>query len=133
MVRTERWSSGNVILIGDALRTAHFSIGSGTRKALEDAVALAAALAAEPADLAAAFARFRAARGPTLKRLVDISMTSAAWYERMREHMRLDPVPFTYSFVTRAGHIDLERLRKRDPEFAAEYDAYARHSTTSDR
>lgn len=112
---------------------AHISIGSGTRKALEEAVALAAALAAEPGDLAAAFARFRAAREPTLERLIEISMTGAAWYERMREHMRLDPVPFAYSFVTRAGHIDLERLRERDPEFAASYEEYARSSASSDR
>jgi len=133
MVRTERWSSGNVVLMGDALRTAHFSIGSGTRKALEDAVALAAALAAEPKDLTASFARFRAERGPTLQRLVDISMTSAAWYERVREHMRLDPVPFTYSFVTRAGHIDLERLRERDAEFAASYEEFERSSANSER
>jgi len=60
-------------------------------------------------------------------------MTSAAWYERMREHMRLDPVPFTYSFVTRAGHIDLERLRERDAEFAATYEEFERSSASSER
>lgn len=124
MVRTERWRVGNVVLVGDALRTAHFSIGSGTRKAFEDAIVLARALSQEH-DLDRACARFEAERRPALDQLVEIADRSAGWYERMREHMRLDPIPFVYSYVTRAGHIDRERLRERDPEFVAAYEAYA--------
>lgn len=123
-VRTRRWWHGNVVLIGDALATAHFSIGSGTRKALEDAIVLAGALGAHPQDVRSALRRFQAERKPALDHLLEIAERSAAWYERMREHMRLDPVPFVHSFLTRAGHIDLEKMRERDPDFVAAYEAY---------
>lgn len=126
VVRTRRWWHGSVVLIGDALATAHFSIGSGTRKAFEDAIVLARALVAHPEDVRAAFRRFRAERQPALDHLLEIAERSAAWYERMREHMRLEPIPFVYSFLTRAGHIDLEKMREREPEFAAAYEAYRR-------
>ena len=84
-----RWSYRNYVLIGDALHTAHYSIGSGTRLAIEDALALAKALEAEPGDLQAGLARYEASRRPIVEKLVAASRMSAAWYDRFAEHMRL--------------------------------------------
>ena len=118
----ERWSHRNVVLIGDALRTAHYSIGSGTRLALEDALALTKALEAEPGDLAAALARYEAERRPIVEKLVAASRLSAAWYDRFPEHMRLEPVELAMSYLTRSGRIDEDRLRAMSPRFMAQYD-----------
>ena len=122
----ERWSHRNMVLIGDALHTAHFSIGSGTRLALEDAIALAQALDEEPRDLRAALERYEAARRPIVEKLVHASRTSAAWYERFPEHMRLAPLDFAYSYITRSGRVDDDRLRETSPAFMARYDAHRR-------
>jgi 2-polyprenyl-6-methoxyphenol hydroxylase-like FAD-dependent oxidoreductase len=115
-----------MVLIGDALHTAHFSIGSGTRLALEDAIALAQALDEEPRDLRAALERYEAARRPIVEKLVRASRTSAAWYERFPEHMRLAPLDFAYSYITRSGRVDDDRLRETSPGFMARYDAHRR-------
>ena len=124
-IRNERWSSGNCVLIGDAAHTAHFSIGSGTRLALEDAIALDAALARHPSDLQAALASFEAARKPAVEKLVGAADASAQWYERFADHMRLPPLDFAFSYITRSGRIDIERLRATSPEFTAAYEARA--------
>jgi 2-polyprenyl-6-methoxyphenol hydroxylase-like FAD-dependent oxidoreductase len=121
-VWNERWSYRNMVLIGDALRTAHYSIGSGTRLALEDALALAKALEAEPGDLPAALARYEAARRPIVEKLVGASKTSALWYERFGEHMRLAPMDLAMSYVCRSGRIDEARLRAMAPQFMGLYD-----------
>jgi len=118
-----RWSHGNVVLIGDALRTAHYSIGSGTRLAIEDALALTKALEAEPGDLSAALARYEATRRPMVEKLVAASRLSAAWYERFPEHMRLSPLDLAMSYIQRSGRVDGERLRAMAPKFMALYDA----------
>ena len=120
---TTRWSVRNVVLIGDALRTAHYSIGSGTRLAIEDALALTKALEAEPGDLAAALARYEATRRPVVEKLVAASRLSAAWYERFPEHMRLAPVDLAMSYIRRSGRVDDDRLRTMAPKFMALYDA----------
>jgi 2-polyprenyl-6-methoxyphenol hydroxylase-like FAD-dependent oxidoreductase len=122
-VSNTRWSVGNVVLIGDALRTAHYSIGSGTRLAIEDALALTKALEAEPNDLAAALARYEAIRRPAVEKLVAASRLSAAWYEQFPEHMRLAPVDLAMSYIRRSGRIDDDRLRTMAPKFMALYDA----------
>jgi 2-polyprenyl-6-methoxyphenol hydroxylase-like FAD-dependent oxidoreductase len=124
-VWNERWSAGNCVLIGDALHTAHYSIGSGTRLALEDAIALTAALEAHPGDLPAAFGAFEAARRPAVETLVRASKTSADWYARFPEHMRLDPLDLAYSYITRSGRVDHDRLRAMSPRFMARHDAAA--------
>ncbi len=128
----ERWSHRNMVLIGDALHSAHFSIGSGTRLAIEDAIALVKALEAE-ADLAAALARYESERKPIVKKLVTAARTSADWYERFPEHMKLDLMDFAYSYITRSGRIDDARLRAMSPQFMALYEASrrreARHGT----
>ena len=119
----ERWSVRNIVLIGDALRTAHYSIGSGTRLAIEDALALTKALEAESGDLAAALARYEAARRPVVEKLVAASKMSAAWYERFPEHMQLAPADLAMSYIRRSGRVDDERLRTMAPKFMALYDA----------
>src|SRR6266404_3338058 len=118
----ENWSSGNMVLIGDALHSAHFSIGSGTRLAIEDAIALTKALEAE-AHLPAALALYQAERQPIVKKLVTAARTSAHWYEHFPEHMKLDLMDFAYSYITRSGRIADARLRAMSPEFMARYEA----------
>jgi 2-polyprenyl-6-methoxyphenol hydroxylase-like FAD-dependent oxidoreductase len=119
----ERWSHQNFVLVGDALHTAHFSIGSGTRLALEDVIALVKALEQEPNDLQAGLARYEATRRPIVEKLVRASRTSADWYEHFPEHMRLAPLDFAYSYITRSGRVDNDRLREMSPRFMARYDA----------
>src|SRR4051812_26125478 len=117
----ERWSFRNMVLIGDALHSAHFSIGSGTRLAIEDAIALTKALEAET-DIADALARYQAERLPIVHKLVTAARTSADWYERFPEHMKLDLMDFAHSYVTRSGRIDDGRLRAMSPAFMARYE-----------
>jgi 2-polyprenyl-6-methoxyphenol hydroxylase-like FAD-dependent oxidoreductase len=121
VVHNARWSHGNTVLLGDALHTAHFSIGSGTRLALEDAIALEKALAAYRA-VPDALAAYEAARRPILEKLVAGANGSAEWYEHFGEHMKLAPLDFGMSYITRSGRIDLERLRKLSPGFVARYE-----------
>jgi 2-polyprenyl-6-methoxyphenol hydroxylase-like FAD-dependent oxidoreductase len=114
-----------MVLIGDALHTAHFSIGSGTRLAIEDAIALTKALEAE-ADIQKGLARFQTERQPTVKKLVQASRTSADWYEGFPDHMKLDPMDFAYGYITRSGRIDDARLRAMSPRFMAAFEAAKR-------
>jgi 2-polyprenyl-6-methoxyphenol hydroxylase-like FAD-dependent oxidoreductase len=118
-VRNRHWSRGNVVLIGDAQRTAHFSIGSGTRLAMEDAIALAKALSEFKRDIPAALASFEALRRPIVEKLVAGADASAGWYEHFPEHMRLAPRDFAWSYIQRSGRIDPEKLRKIAPKFVA--------------
>ncbi len=124
VVTNQRWSHDNVVLIGDALRTVHFSIGSGTRMALEDAIVLAQAFATHR-DVAPALAAFELARRPAVERFLKVAAHSFVWYERMREKLSLDPVPFAYDYVMRGGTVTHERLRQRSPKLAAAWEAYA--------
>jgi 2-polyprenyl-6-methoxyphenol hydroxylase-like FAD-dependent oxidoreductase len=128
----ERWSFGNMVLIGDALHSAHFSIGSGTRLAIEDAIALAKALEAE-SNIPAALARFEAERKPIVKKLVTAARTSADWYEKFPEHMKLGLMDFAHSYITRSGRIDDARLRTMSPLFMARYEASKRQHAGSRR
>ena len=121
----ERWSHRNMVLIGDALHTAHFSIGSGTRLAIEDAIALTKALEAE-ADVPAALSRYERERKPIVRKLVTAARTSADWYEHFPEHMKLDLMNFTFGYITRSGRIDHARLRAMAPQFMARYEASRR-------
>ena len=121
LVHNARWSHGNCVLMGDALHTAHFSIGSGTRLAMEDASALDKALAAH-GDVPAALTAYETARRPILEKLVAGANGSAEWYEQFARHMRLAPVDFAMSYITRSGRVDLERLRKLSPKFVARYE-----------
>ncbi|HUC61401.1 MAG TPA: FAD-dependent monooxygenase [Alphaproteobacteria bacterium] len=122
-IANARWSVGRRVLLGDALHTAHFSIGSGTRLALEDAIALARALETHEGDIPAALAAFEAARKPIVAKLVAAANASAEWYEHFGAHMRLSPMEFAMSYITRSGRVDRERLRKLAPGFVAAYEA----------
>lgn len=123
----DRWSFRNMVLVGDALHTAHFSIGSGTRLALEDVIALVKALEAEPGDLGVALQRYERERRPVVEKLVAASRSSAAWYEVFAMHMALPPLDFAMSYLMRSGRIDRDRLAKMSPHFLARYEA-ARHA-----
>jgi 2-polyprenyl-6-methoxyphenol hydroxylase-like FAD-dependent oxidoreductase len=118
----EHWSFKNMVLIGDALHSAHFSIGSGTRLAIEDAIALVNALETE-AHVTTALTRYEAERKPIVKKLVTAARTSADWYGKFPEHMKLDLMDFAYSYITRSGRIDDARLRTMSPAFMARYEA----------
>jgi 2-polyprenyl-6-methoxyphenol hydroxylase-like FAD-dependent oxidoreductase len=123
----ERWSFKNMVLIGDALHSAHFSIGSGTRLAIEDAIALVKALEAER-DMATALARYQSTRQPIVKKLVTAARTSADWYAQFPAHMKQELMDFAYSYITRSGRIDDARLRAMAPAFMARYAASRRLS-----
>ena len=121
IVHNEHWSVDNCVLVGDALHTAHFSIGSGTRLAMEDAIALDRALA-HSGNVGAALVAYEAARRPTLEKLVSGANGSASWYEHFAEHMQFAPVDFAMSYITRSGRVDIERLRKLSPRFVAQFE-----------
>jgi 2-polyprenyl-6-methoxyphenol hydroxylase-like FAD-dependent oxidoreductase len=125
IVRVEHWSHRNIVLLGDALHTVHFSVGSGTRFAIEDAIALVKALETEPGDVQAGLARYEAARRPVAEKLVEAAAASARWYENFPAHMKLAPSDFALSYITRSGRIDRERLRRTAPKFMARYEAGA--------
>lgn len=120
----EKWYDGNRVLIGDALHTAHFSIGSGTRLAMEDAIALAKALGETPDDIPAALAAFQAARKPIVAKIAAAAERSAAWYEDFTRHMDLPPWEMAEGYIRRAGRIDDARLARLAPRFAAGLQAY---------
>ena len=121
VVHNARWSHGNCVLLGDALHTAHFSIGSGTRLALEDAIALDRALAAHT-GIPDALEAYEAARRPILEKLVAGANGSAEWYERFADEMRLAPLDFAMSYIMRSGRVDLAKLRASSPGFVARYE-----------
>ena len=121
-VANRRWQHEKYVLIGDALHTAHFSIGSGTRLAMEDAIALDKALHEHGDDVAAALPAFEAARRPVVEKIVAGANGSAAWYEHFAAHMELSPADFAMSYITRSGRVDIERLRKLSPRFVERYE-----------
>ena len=122
LVCNARWHHEKYVLIGDALHTAHFSIGSGTRLAMEDAIALDRALAQHGDDIATALPAFEVARRPIVDKLVAGATASAAWYENFTEHMQLGPAEFAMSYIRRSGRVDLDRLRKLSPRFVDRYE-----------
>ncbi|MBI1204055.1 MAG: bifunctional salicylyl-CoA 5-hydroxylase/oxidoreductase [Rhodopseudomonas sp.] len=117
-VLCERWSTGNVVLLGDSAATAHFSIGSGSKLALESAIALANYLQNEP-TMAAAFARYEDERRLEVLRLQSAARNSIEWFEEVERYLHLDPVQFNYSLLTRSQRISHENLRERDGEWLA--------------
>lgn len=117
------WTAGRYALIGDAAHTAHFSVGSGTRLAMEDAIALVRAVA-EHDDLGAGLAAYQQRRQPIARKIVDAANTSAEWYESFGEKMRLAPMDFAYDYMMRSGRMTDARLHAIAPRFA---DRYERH------
>jgi 2-polyprenyl-6-methoxyphenol hydroxylase-like FAD-dependent oxidoreductase len=125
-ISNARWFSGNRTLLGDALHSAHFSIGSGTRLAMEDAIALVHALKARSFVVPQSLAAYEQARRPVVEKLIAAANASAEWYEHFAEHMRLSPLEFAMSYITRSGRVDAERLHRTSPEFMAAYEAHMR-------
>ncbi|MBI1801810.1 MAG: FAD-dependent monooxygenase, partial [Chloroflexi bacterium] len=176
LIRNRHWYHQNVVLLGDALHTAHFSIGSGTRLALEDAIALADALTPGPSPMrgrgervaadaltsgpprthgsselharndtletarresarerakagervAAALAAFERARKPRVDEFQEAATTSLSWLENVQEHLPLDPIAFAYGLMTRSGRQGYNRIKRKDPQFIAQYDRWKR-------
>jgi 2-polyprenyl-6-methoxyphenol hydroxylase-like FAD-dependent oxidoreductase len=123
IIRNRHWSHENVVLLGDALRTVHFSIGSGTRMALQDAIALADAVGRSGDDVLAALDLFARSRRPGSDDFQDSAVRSIRWYENVAEIFHLDPLAFAYSYFTRTGRASHEDLRRADPAFIAAYEA----------
>jgi anthraniloyl-CoA monooxygenase len=123
IVKNRRWVHENVVLLGDALHTAHFSIGSGTKLAIEDSIALARALA-ERRAVPEALAAFERDRKPVVDRLQAAAQSSLSWFENAGGRMHLDPIPLAHELMTRSARIDDTKLRERDPEFMRRYDAW---------
>ena len=123
LVKNAHWSHRNIVLLGDALHTAHFSIGSGTKLALEDSIALFKCFEANQ-DVETALAEFQKARKPIVDDLQQAALESLLWLENIQEDLWLDPLPFAYKLMTRSKKIDYEKLKKRDPQFIALYDSW---------
>ena len=123
LIKNKRWYHQNVVLLGDALHTAHFSIGSGTKLALEDAIALARCFA-ECHTVEAALPEFERVRKPPVDRFQAAAYNSLTWLEDVRDHLHLDPIPFTYKLMTRSKRVGYSRLKRSDPDFIARYDAW---------
>lgn len=121
VIWNERFFDGRSVLIGDALRTVHFSIGSGTRLAMEDAIALARCLHSD-ARVDDALARFQREREPPMRKIWDAANVSLRWYEGMGALMALDPHEFAYRYMTRSGRVDHAEVRRRDPALARAYE-----------
>lgn len=117
-VLCERWSYKNIALMGDAAATAHFSIGSGSKLALESAIAMADYLHSEP-TLEAAFSKYEEARRLEVLRLQSAARNSMEWFEEVERYLDLDPVQFNYSLLTRSQRISHENLRLRDETWLA--------------
>ena len=122
LVKNGRWSFDHVVLLGDALHTAHFSIGSGTKLAMEDAIALKECFDAS-SDVPTALQRFEEVRKPVIEEYQAAAYESMVWFEQARDYMHLTPVELAYVLMTRSGKVDRESLRKRDPAFVANYEA----------
>jgi 2-polyprenyl-6-methoxyphenol hydroxylase-like FAD-dependent oxidoreductase len=123
IVRNRNWRHGNVVLLGDALRTGHPSIGSGTRLAMQDSIALFRAFEARGNDVPAALAEFERTRRPGSDELQAAAVRSTEWYETVRTKLHLHPVAFAYDYMRRTGRVSHEDLRSRDPALVAAYEA----------
>ena len=122
-IDNERWHFRNIVLIGDALRTAHPSIGSGTRLAMEDAIALWRAFEAEKDDVTAAFRTYERSRRPIRNKLNAAMELSVRWYEQMGSKMRLSPYQFAYDYLLRTNVMTPDRIARESPDFMRRYRA----------
>jgi len=121
LVKNKNWFFENVVLIGDALHTAHFSIGSGTKLALEDAIALFERFTATE-SVATALRDFESTRKPVIEEYQAAAYESMRWFENARAYMNLSPLELAYSVMMRSGRVSHEDLKKRDPDFIAAYE-----------
>jgi anthraniloyl-CoA monooxygenase len=122
-VSNARWSAGHVVLLGDAAHTAHFSVGSGTKLAMEDAIALADALKGH-ADVPTALAAYEAARRPAVESLQRAAKASLEWFEAAERYQAMEPLQFAFNLLTRSLRITHDNLRVRDPELVEKLDRW---------
>ena len=122
-VRCATWRHENVVLLGDAAHTAHFSVGSGTKLAMEDALALAACLHEEP-DVPSSLAAYEAERRPVVLSTQCAAQASLEWFENIGQYVDQDPHQFAFNIMTRSRRVTYDNLRLRDPEFVAEMDGW---------
>ncbi|HEX5901613.1 MAG TPA: FAD-dependent monooxygenase [Actinomycetota bacterium] len=122
-LRCETWHRGNVVLLGDAAHTAHFTIGSGTKLAMEDSISLAGALERHHRDLEAALTSYELERQPAVERLQRAALDSATYFEHVSRYARFEPVRFAVNLLTRSGRISYANLTQRDPELVRRADA----------
>ena len=122
-VRNARWHAENVVLLGDAAHTAHFSVGSGTKLAMEDAIALAGALQRYRA-VPEALAAYEAERRPAVESLQRAAQVSLQWFEDTERYMDLEPIQFAFNLLTRSLRITHDNLRVRDPAFVTKVDRW---------
>jgi anthraniloyl-CoA monooxygenase len=128
-VRNRTWHRENVVLLGDAAHTAHFSIGSGTKLAMEDAISLARAIEQRGDDLGAALADYESERKPIVERFQQAAAESRTYFENTARYLHFEPMQFAFHLLTRSGRIDYDVLRLRDPEYADGVDRWFARST----
>jgi anthraniloyl-CoA monooxygenase len=133
-IRCERWSHGNLVLMGDAVHTAHFSIGSGTKLAMEDAIALVDAFRRlGTADVPAALAEYERSRRDEVARLQRSADVSREWFEDCSRWTKLHPTQFNFHLMTRSKRITYDNLAKRDPAFVARVTEWFRETSGAPR
>lgn len=123
VVYSDRWHAGKYVLLGDALRSAHYSIGSGTRLAMDDAIALSDAIL-DTASVPDALVSFEERRRPPVDRFREAARRSYEWYERLPEKMELAPLDLAHDFMQRTGRVDEARLNRDSPFFMQRYEQY---------
>jgi anthraniloyl-CoA monooxygenase len=121
LVKNAKWRFENVAMLGDALHTAHFSIGSGTKLAMEDSIALAECFQ-QTNTVEEALQQFESTRKPVIENYQAAAYDSMLWFENARDYMHLSPIELAYSLMTRSGRVDRDELQKRDPKFMAAYE-----------
>jgi anthraniloyl-CoA monooxygenase len=124
LVKNGQWAFENTVLIGDALHTAHFSIGSGTKLAMEDAIALARSVQQHD-DIIGALSEFESSRKPYIEEYQEAALESMLWFENVRQYIHLSPIELAYSLMMRSGRVNHADLKKRDPQFVSRYEATA--------
>jgi anthraniloyl-CoA monooxygenase len=120
LVKNAKWNCENVGLLGDALHTAHFSIGSGTKLAMEDAIALKQCFDETP-EPRTALPRFETLRRPVIEDYQAAAYESMVWFEHARDYVHLSPIELAYSLMKRSGRVNDDDLNRRDPQFLAAY------------
>ncbi|HSN98979.1 MAG TPA: FAD-dependent monooxygenase, partial [Candidatus Nanopelagicales bacterium] len=120
-VKNARWHHANMVLLGDAAHTAHFSIGSGTKLAMEDAIALAQAIQAHP-TVPEALAAYEAERRPVVVSIQRAAQVSLEWFENAERYLGMEPLPFAFGLLSRSLRVTHDNLARRDPEFVSQVD-----------
>ena len=123
-LRNETWHHENIVLIGDAAHTAHFTVGSGTKMAMEDAIGLTEALQRHPTDLASALVEFEELRQPVVERTQLAARESSMWFENVTRYGQFESLQFAFSLLTRSKRVTYENLRMRDYRFSDRVDRW---------